>query len=203
MPSEPDVLPSTGFDPQIFWDLHKGKIVAYGALLIVALVLFAVYQFTTQQRLTAASALLAQAHSAEDYQHLIDQYPHTVAAGNAALLLGQQLRHDKKYDKSAATLQKFTQDAPNHPLISGGWLSLAETQEAQGKMDEAKATYQEVTARFPDSYSAPIAAFELASLLKAQGHAEEARHAYENLVAQYRDSYFAQEAMREMRMLPK
>ncbi len=203
MPTDSEIPVTSGFEPQIFWDAHKSKIIVYGALLIGALLIFSIYQYTTSQRLEASGTLFAQAKTAADYQAVIDKYPHTISAGNASLLLAKVLRDEKKYDEAVATLRKFTQDFPDHPLVSTGWLSLAETLEVQGKTAEADSTFQQVTAKFPDSYSAPIAALEEANSLRIRGKNEEARVAYENILTQYRESYCAQEATRDLRLLHK
>ena len=203
MPIDSEISATPGFEPHIFWEAHKGKIIFYSALLIGALLIFSIYEYTTSERVKASGALFAQAKTADDYKAVIEKYPHTISAGNASLLLAQTLRDEKKYDDAVATLRKFTQDFPDHPLLSTGWLSLAETLEAQGKTDEAASTFQQVTSKFPDSYSAPIAALEQANLLRLRGKNDEARVAYENILTQYRDSYCAQEATRDLRLLHK
>ena len=191
------------FDAHLFWDEHKNKIILAVALIVAALVIYAIYEITAQQRDEAAGAMLAQAAKADDYKALIEKYPQSAAAGDAHLLLAKQLRDEKKYDEAAATLRDFSQKNPEHPLAHAGLLSLAETLELQGKTDEAMTTYQQVATKYPDSYSAPIAVLAQANLLKAQGKADEARRAYENFVTQFPDSVFSQEAMREMRLMRK
>src|SRR5438067_9847104 len=91
-----------GFDPQLFWEEHKSKIILYGTLLIVALVIFAIYEATAESRAKAAGAMLARASKAEDYKALIEKYPRTIAAGNACLMLAKAQRDEKKYDDAIA-----------------------------------------------------------------------------------------------------
>jgi TolA-binding protein len=196
-------IPQTEFDPQIFWDQHKNKIIIYGGLFIVALIIWAISEYTSHARAAAASAMLAHASKAEDYKALIEKYPRSVAAGDASLLLGKQQRDEKKYDDAIATLRNFTEKSPEHPLVHAGLLSLAETLQAQGKIDEALSTYQQVATKYPDSYSAPIATLAQASLLKSQGKTEDARRIYENFIGQFQDSTFTQEAMRELKLMRK
>ncbi len=203
MPTESEVAPDHAFEAHVFWEQHKSKINLYAGLVIAALVIFATYQYTSEQRAAAASTALAQAAKPEDYRQVIEKYPRTVAAGDAYLLLAKQLRDDQKYDDAIAALRTFTQQFEKHPLASTGWLSLGQTLEAAGKTDEAADTYQQVTTKFPDSYSAPIAALAQANLLRAKGKIDDAKRAYENVVAQYPESYFAQQALRDMKLLRK
>lgn len=195
--------PDAGFEPELFWEEHGRKFILAGVLLVLALVSYAIYEFTTRQRTEAAGALLATGAKPEDYRKLIDTYPGTVAAGNAHLLLANLLRDESKFDEAAALLRSFTEKYPKHPLIHAGWLSLAESLATQGKAEEALGTYGQIPAKFPESHSAPLAMIEQANLLRSQGKTDEARRAYENLVAQYPRSLFAQEATREMRLLRK
>src|SRR2546425_13112059 len=98
MPTDSEVVPDPSFEPHIFWEQHKQKLVIYGSLLLGALLIFAIYQYTTEQRKEAAGAALAQAAKADDYKSVMEKYPRTIAAGDAALLLARNLREEKKYD---------------------------------------------------------------------------------------------------------
>ena len=202
-PSNTEVIPSGEFEPIAFWQQHKGKIVFYVVLLVVGLAAFAIYQITTARSRAETEQLFAQAKSVEDFKRIISNYPASMAAGNASLMLAEKLRSEGKYDDAVSTLRGFTTQFPAHPLISGAWLSLGGSLEAQGKKDEALQTYQQLTSKYPDSYAAPMAVFAQANILKAEGKTEEARHVYENLLAQFPKSYFAGAAMREMRLLRK
>src|SRR5215210_4187279 len=149
MPTQPDTtVPHAGFEPQIFWEEHKSKVILYGALLLVALAIYAFYEYSSQQRVAAAGAALASASKPEDYRQIVEKYPRTIAAGNAHLMLANALRDEKKYDESASLLHTFTEKFPQHPLAHAGWLSLAETLEAQGKTDEAMSTYLQVQTKY-------------------------------------------------------
>ena len=202
-PSTTEILPAGEFEPVAFWQQHKGKIIFYGVLLFVGLAAFAIYQITSARSLAETEQLFAQAKTVEDFQKIIANYPTSVTAGNASLMLAEKLRSEGKYDEAVSTLRRFTTQFPDHPLISGAWLSLAGSLDAQGKKDEALQTYQQLASKYPDSYAAPLSVCAQASILRAQGKTEEARHVYENLLAQFPKSYFAGAAMREMRLLRK
>jgi len=202
-PNDTDTIPQTGFDPIAFWLEHKTKVVIYGAVLVIAAVAFACYEIASQHELTAARQTLAQAKSEEDYRGLIQKFPHTVAAGDASLLLAEKLRDDKKYDDAITVLQAMIDGEPNHPLIDGAWLSLASTYNAEGKPDQALDTYRQTATKFADRYSAPLAMLSTAEILSTEGKKEEAKVAYENVNSQFHDSYFASEALQKLQALKK
>ena len=196
---EEEIIES-GFDALAFWDQYRNGILVIAAVLIVGVVGYVVYQHAQEARTASAAAALAQAKTDDDYHKVMDQYPGTVAAGNAALALGGSLRAEKKYDEAIQALQDFVDKYPKHPLVSAGELGIAETLEAQGKKDEAIGKYQEVAAKYQESFSAPIAVIAQANLLKSEGKIEEARRLFENFQVTFPESVFQQEVMQE-RML--
>jgi TolA-binding protein len=199
IPSEP--LPDTGFDPLLFWDEHKGKVLLYGTLLIVALVGYAIYEIAKSHRIAEAGRAFAEAGSAADYRRVAERFPKSVAGGNAALALGGLLREEKKLEESEAALRKFLKDHSEHPLASSGLISLAATLEAQGRTDEALDVLRQVSTRYAASHDAPLAMILQAGILKARSRPEEARRAYEGVISQFPESIYAQQAMREMRSI--
>ena len=203
MPIPADPTPETGFEPHLFWEEHKQKILLYGALFLAALFIFGIYQYTSERKLSEAQNLFAQAKSPDDYRKIIQQFPRSVSAANAQMLLADQLRSDKKYDEAVATLRALIDQSPEYPLLSGAWLSLAATLEQQGKNDEALDMYQQVASKFTDSYAAPLALMAQANLLKTKGKIDEAKQAFERVLSQFPDSLCARQAMRDSQLLRK
>jgi predicted negative regulator of RcsB-dependent stress response len=199
-PEEEEII-EAGFDPLYFWDRYRQLILLTGGVILLGLVGFAGYKYTQTRRVAAAGAALAGATTEADYRQVIDQYPGTVAAGDAYLYLAAALRDERKYDDALQILDQFMAKYPAHPLVSAADLSCAETLDVEGKKDDAIAKYEEVAAKYPDSFSAPLAIIAEANIAKAQGKTEDARRLYENLMAQFPDSAFAQQAMAEMHLL--
>jgi tol-pal system protein YbgF len=195
-----NIVPSE-FDPGHFWDQHKGKVLLYGGLLLVALLISVIYQVTEHRKLAASRAMLASATSAAEYAEVIEKFGGTMAAANAHLLLAASQREEGKFDEAIATLEDFLKAHPDHPLAGGALLSIGETQEAAGRGDEALATYQETAAKYPDSYGAPASLLAEAALLRNDGKTDEARRIYEDLISQFPESYMAQQAQQELRFL--
>lgn len=202
-PTQTPPPPETGFDPLVFWIQHQRKIVLFTGVFIAALAIYFVSEFVATKKREASAQLLAEAKDAAGWRKVVAEYAGTAAAGDALLLLGEQLRKDGKVDESVTTLRQFIDQYPEHPLISGGWTSLAVTLEAQGKTDEALSTYQKVSTTFANSFSAPVALLGQARIFKQKEKPDEAKRLYEQVISQYQDSIFAQLAMREQQQLKK
>ena len=195
--------PETGFDPLVFWFHHQTKILILAGLFIVAMAAYGVFEWAHMHKLAVSAEGFAAAQNEDDYRKIISEYPGTPAAGNAQLLLANQLRNQKKFDESSSILRDFIDKYPKHELISGAWTSLAANQEAQGKIDDALATFQKVSTSYSTSFSAPVALLEQARILKSKGKTDEARRIYEQIMTQYQDNFIAQQAAIENRQLKK
>ena len=195
-----NVTPSE-FDPGHFWEHHKGKILLYGGILLVALLISAIYQVNEHRKLAGSRAALASASTAEEYAAVIEKFGGTMSAGNAHLLLAASQREEKKYDEAIATLESFLKAYPDHPLAGGALLSIGEIQEVAGRTDEALATYKETVEKYPDTYGAPAAMMAEATFFKNSGKTDDARRVFEDLVSQFPDSYMSMQAEAELRFL--
>lgn len=191
----------TEFDPGLFWDTHKVKIIALVAAIIFGIVLTATFKVAESRKILASRAMLLSASTASEYQALIDQFPGTIAAGNAHLPLAASQREDGKFDEAIATLQSFIDNYPDHPLVGGAKLAIGATQEAAGRPDEAMATFKQAVTEYPGSYGASASMLAEATLLRNEGKSEEARRIYEDLASQFPESYMAQMAQAELRLL--
>lgn len=196
-----EIIPEHGFDPMVFWEQHKSKIVLYTAIVAAVVLIFGVYQMGEQRKIAKAQELFSQAKTEAQFRNVIQTYPNSTEAGNARILMGEQLRFAKKYDESAAVLREFIAMNASHPLADGAYLSLGETLEAQGKTAEALDTYQQIISQFSDRYSAPVAQMARANIFRTQGKTDEAKRAYENVQAQFPDSFFARQAVEEAKLL--
>lgn len=190
-------------ETQLFWDQYKTTIIAVVAVGILAGIGYAGYQLYTARRAADATALLASANSAQEYQQVIDRYPGSGPAASAYLLLAAQQRAKKNYAEANAALHKFVDQFPKHQLITTAWMGVAANLESLGKNDDALSTYQRLATEYPQSFNAPLALLAEVPLLKAKNRNEEARRACETVISQYRDSIVVSEAMRELMALPK
>ena len=205
MPSPTEMKPvvEEEFDLLAFWIQHKSKVLLFTLLLIAGLLVFAIFQYTQYRARESAARDFANAKTVEDLRRVAASHSGSAVAGNALLLIGEKLRTENKLDESTAALKEFVEKFPEHPLISGAWMSLAVNLEAQEKADEALVNYQKIVASYPASFSAPGALMAQARIYKAKGKIEEARRAYESVIGQYGDNILAQLARQESQRLKK
>ncbi len=155
---------------------------------------YAGYKIYHTHRESQASALLAAAKTAPDFEKVIQQYPGAGAAASAFILMATEQREKKQYAEANATLEKFVKEKPKHELVTTAKMAMAGNLDALGKPDDALAMYQQIGTNYAQSYNASLALLAQAQMLKAKGQDEEARRVCETLMTQHRDSYAATEA---------
>ena len=202
-PLPPSPPAADGFDLLEFWIRNRSKILLFGGLLVVALIIFGASEIMRQRKLVASEQAYMAASKPEEFQKVIADYPSEPAAAAAQLRLSEIYRGAGKIEESNAMLKQFIEKHGDHPLISGAYTGLAANAEQAGKLEEALANYKKVTASYPNSYSAAAAWVGQGRVQQQQGKKDEARHAYETVVAQFPESPFASEAMRETQKVKK
>jgi TolA-binding protein len=201
MPTAPPPSRDVAIETRFFWERFKKPITAALIIVLIAVIAFTGYRFYSDRRLAAASALLASARSAQEYQQVIDRYPSTPAAADAYLLLAEAQRSEKKFAEANTTLQAFIAKYPQHELVSTARMAMAANLESMGKADEALAMYQQIASAYPNGYSAPLALLSQVYILKAKNRNDDARKICETVLTQYRTSFWAGEAMQQLRIL--
>jgi TolA-binding protein len=199
MSSEPAAHPSpplSTFDPEIFWALHKQKILLGALVLVVVLVGGSIYFGLQAVKRQKAEAAYAAVNSVEGWQAVIHEFPDSIAAGDSYLRIGLKLREDGKYPESDAAYDSFVHHFPKHPLLVTGYMGLAANAELENHPDKALDTYKEVDTQFSSSYLAPMALFQQARIVEAKGQLKEAQQLFESLVRRYPESSFSGEAGR-------
>jgi TolA-binding protein len=177
MSSQPAAQPSdpvSTFDPEIFWALHKQKILSQ-----------------------KAEAAYATADSVEGWRAVIRQFPNAIAGGNSYLRIAVKLRNDGKYPESDSAYNSFIRQFPKHPLLVDAYMGLAANAELEKQPDKALEYYKEVTIQFGSSYQAPMALFHQGRLTEAKGQLKEAQQLFESVVQRYPESVAAGVAGRE------
>jgi TolA-binding protein len=199
MSSEPAAQPSpplSTFDPEIFWALHKQKILVGALVLVLVLIGGSIYFGLQAVKTQKAEAAYAAADSVEGWQSVIHEFPDSIAAGNSYLRIGSKLRDDTKYPDSDAAYDSFVHHFPKHPLLVAGYMGLAANAELENHADKALDTYKLVATQFNSSYMAPMALFQQARLVATKGDLKEAQQLFESLVRRYPESSFSGEAGR-------
>jgi TolA-binding protein len=188
--------PFSTFDPEIFWALHKQKVLIGAAVLIVLLLGGSIYYGLQAINVQKAEAAYAAANSIEGWQSVIREFPDSIAAGNSYLMMGSKLRDDGKYSESDAAYDSFIRRFPKHPLAVDGHMGLAANAELENHLDKALDEYKAVTTQYNSSYLAPMALFQQARLVEAKGQLKEAQQLFESIVRRYPESSFSGEAGR-------
>jgi TolA-binding protein len=201
MPAAPPPSRDVAIETRVFWERFKKQITAALLIVLLTVIAFTGYRFYSDRRAVAASALLASAKSAQQYQQVIDRYPSTPAAADAYLLLAEAQRNEKKFAEANATLQAFIAKYPQHELVSTARMAMAANLESMGKADEALTIYQQVASAYPNSFNAPMALLSQVYILKAKNRNDDARRICETVLTQYRTSFWAGEAMQQLRIL--
>lgn len=190
-----------GFDPLAFWIQYRGAIRATVALLLVAMVVYAVTEWSGYQKRQAAAEAFAVVKTPEELAKFTRDHAGMPLAGNATMLLAGKQREEGKIEESVKTLNAFLKDYPKHPMLGAAHLALASILEQQGKQDEALAAYRRLTATDPRGMAAPVALLRSARIYKLQNKNEEAKAMYESLQSQFPKSSFANEALLEGQQL--
>lgn len=199
MTSQPAAQPSqplSTFDPEIFWTLHKQKILIGALVLILILLGGSIYLGLQAAKAQKAEAAYAAAESIESWQAVIRQFPDSIAAGDSYLRIGSKLREDGKYPESDAAYNAFIHQFLKHPLLVTGYMGLAANAELENHPDKALEDYKEAATQFSSSYMGPMALFQQARLTEAKGELKEAQQLFESIVRRYPESSFSGEAGR-------
>jgi TolA-binding protein len=201
MPTGPPPYRDPAIETLVFWDSYKNEIIGALIVVLLAVIGFTGYRFYSDRQAAAASALLASAKSAQEYQQVITRYPNTPASADAYLLLAEAERGEKRFAEANATLQAFITKNPNHEFVSTARMAMAANLESMGKSDEALSMYQQIASTYPNSFNAPLALLSQVYILKAKNRTEDARRICEAILTQHRTSFWAGEAMQELRLL--
>ncbi len=194
-PSQPS-HPLTTFDPEIFWALHKQKILIGAVVAIFILLAGSIYFGLQAVKTQKAEAAYAAADSIEGWQAVTREFSNSVAAGDSYLRIATKLREDSKYPESDAAYDTFVHRYTKHPLLVAGYMGLAANAELENLPDKALEMYKVVGTQFNSSYMAPMALFQQARLVAAKGQLKEAQQLFESLVRRYPESSFSGEAGR-------
>src|SRR5437870_955556 len=175
MPTAPPPSHDAAFETIVFWQRLTSGIIALLTISVLAVIGFTGYRCYSDRQAAAASALLASAKSAQDYQQVIDRYPKTPAGADAYLLLAEAQRGEKKFAEANATLQVFITKNPHHEFVSTARMAMAANLESMGKSDEALSMYQQIASTYPTSFTAPLALLSQVYILKTKNRIDDAR----------------------------
>jgi TolA-binding protein len=201
MPTAPPPSRDVALETRFFWERFKNPIIAAAIVVLLAATVFNGYRFYSDRRAVAASAALASANTAQEYEQVIARYLTTPAGADAYILLAEAQRKERKCTEANKTLETFLAKYAKHELVSTAKMATAANLDSMGKTDEALAIYQQIASAYPNTYAAPLAMLSQVYILKAKNRNDDARRICETILTQYRTSFWAGEAMQQLRLL--
>jgi tetratricopeptide (TPR) repeat protein len=201
MPTAPPPSRDVALETRFFWERFKKPILAAAIVVLLAITAFTAYRFYSDRRAAAASAALASANTAQEYEQVIAGYSNTPAAADAYILLAEAQRKEKKFAEANKTLETFIAKYPKHEFVTTAKMATAANLDSMGKTNEALVMYQQIASAYPNSYAAPLAMLSQVYILKSQNRNDDARRICETMLTQYRTSFWAGEAMQQLRLL--
>ena len=157
MPTAPPPSRDVALETRFFWERFKNPIIAAAIVVLLAATAFTGYRFYSDRRAAAASAALASANTAQEYEQVIARYANTPAGADAYILLAEAQRKERKFTEANKTLETFIAKYPKHELLSTAKMAMAANLDSRGKTDEALAMYQQIASAYPNSYAGPLA----------------------------------------------
>ena len=201
MPTAPPPSRDVALETRFFWERFQKPIIAAAIIFLLAAVAFTGYRFYSDRHAAAASAALASANTAQEYEQVITRYSNTPAAADAYILLAEAQRSEKKFTEANKTLETFIAKYPKYELLTTAKMAMAANLDSMGKTDEALAMYQQIASGYPNTYAAPLAMLLQVYILKGKNRNDDARRVCETILTQYRTSFWAGEAMQQLRLL--
>src|ERR1044071_7194084 len=137
MPTAPPPSRDVALETRFFWERFKKPIMTAAIVILLAAIAFTGYRFYSDRRAAAASAALASANTAQQYEQGIAGYANTRAAGAACILLAEAQRKEGKFAEANKTLETFIAKYPKHEFVSTAKMAMATNLESMGKSDDA------------------------------------------------------------------
>src|SRR5262245_18718438 len=105
MPRAPPPSRDVALATRFFWERFKNPIIGAAIVILVAVIAFTVYRFYSDRRAAAASAALASANTAQEYEQVIARYANTPAAGDPYIVLAEAQRKERNFAEANKTLE--------------------------------------------------------------------------------------------------
>lgn len=151
----------------------------------------------------AGSPVSAEASKFEEpikaYQRLLERFPWTRGAEEAAIRLGNLYYQLNRYDEAIAIFKKSLKDYPKGTFAFLAGLGLGYAYEAKGNLDEAAVAYEQAIARGSEDPLFPEGLLALARTYEALKKKEEAQKLYEKIIQEYPS--WANDARRQLTRL--
>jgi predicted negative regulator of RcsB-dependent stress response len=156
------------------WSKYKYAIIGAPIAIIVAVGVAMWMEVQKEETFREARQAINAAETAEELQAVAEEFQGTVMGGEALLLLAGKQQEQEDLPAARASLERFAENYPKHPFISGAWFALAGIGGQQDEMDRALDLYTRVFNDYPNSYAAKPAREAAARILAERGEVEQA-----------------------------
>ncbi|MFZ4116430.1 MAG: tetratricopeptide repeat protein [Chthoniobacterales bacterium] len=186
MSSETPLLSPPLFE--IFWEQHRQKIIGATFIAVFLVFVLAGLLFWKRSERLAADHLLSSAHGMEEWQRVVDRYPHSGAAANALLLIAGAQAQEHHLEESQKTYVHFLKRFSHYPLAISARLGMGMNEDVMGHADRAAQEFQQAVTAYPTAYAAPEALLLEARIMARLGKKEEVKRVLQLIATQYPDS---------------
>ena len=153
-----------------FVEKHKAKLLICLLAAPLIIVGFLAFNYFKGAAASEAAAALTGATAVEELRDVVRNYPKSVVAGSAELLMAEKLKEEGKADEGYALLKNFVERRKGHPLYNKGLSDLGVKEHVRGDLEAAVTLLRRATApgAGPDVIK-QIALLRLGDALTAQG----------------------------------
>src|SRR5258708_8149858 len=142
MPRAPPPSRDVALETRFFWERFKNPIIGAAVVVLLAATAFTGFRFYSDHRATAASAALASANTAQEYERVIARYLNTPAGADAYILLAEAQRKERKFTEANKTLETFIAKYPKHELVTTPNMAIPANLDSMPKPHEPFAHHQ-------------------------------------------------------------
>lgn len=153
-----------------FVEENKNKLILGIGAVLLAIIVYMLASFKSESGKSTAAAALTGAETVEELRGVISEFPNSVVAGSAELLIAAKLMEEDKADESREVLEEFYSARKGHPLYLKGVSDLGLREHVDGNLDKAVSLLQEaaVPGEAP-GFIEQTALLRLGDALTAQG----------------------------------
>jgi predicted negative regulator of RcsB-dependent stress response len=184
----PDAPPEAKFEWQRsgfeqFLEQHFKKLLIAAAIIAVTVAGVLVYRERREEQRAREGQAFTSAETIEDYKKVIANYPGSVAAGSAQLMIANQLADNNSPNEAIDELNRFLADYTEHPLRDQAGFRLAVLTLTKGDPKAGLELIDRFLRDYPKSPLAPLARIRKGDALLLTGDADAARKVFEELIA--------------------
>ncbi|MCH2060455.1 MAG: tetratricopeptide repeat protein [Verrucomicrobiales bacterium] len=190
-PALPQVKP--GSSTEDFLEKHGKKTILLVILAVIGIGISFFMKAKNQTYLKESGEKFTSAQTSDDLESVIKDYPGSLAAGNAMLILADRKLSTNNVDEAKGYLTSFVKEQKEAPLYYNGLFALGTVEERLGNGDAAKKIYGEIVAAKDQASTAAAAALRLADMTYEEGDLEGALNAYQAIAKDFPGNVFLQE----------